>query len=104
MCTETIMMIFATVFTAPTHLELQRYITPQYAADWREIGVELGVNDAKLRAIRKDNPHSVDDCCYEMFSEWLKVDFTASWEKLFAAIESPAVSVAPARGNHNAGI
>jgi len=27
--------------------------------------------DAKLRAIRKDNAHSIKDCCNEMFSEWL---------------------------------
>ena len=27
-----------------------------------------------------------------MLKEWLQVDATASWEKLFTAIESPAVS------------
>ena len=82
------------------HRDLQQHVTPQYAADWREIGVELGLTDAKLRAIRKDNPHSVRDCCNEMFSEWLRVDTTASWVKLFTAIESPAVSGGPVRGNY----
>ena len=75
-----------------TLLKLQRDVTPQYASDWREIGIELGLNDAKLRSIRKDNPHSVKDCCNTMFSEWLRIDTTASWKKLSAAIESPAVS------------
>jgi len=77
--------------TIPTQRELQRHITPQYAADWREIGVELGVTDAKLRTIREDNPHSVKNCCNRMFSEWLRVDTSASWAKLLAAIKSPAV-------------
>jgi len=84
--------MFITVSTTPTQKDLQRHVTPQYAADWKEIGVEMGLPDAKLRAIRQDNPHRVKDCCNEMFSEWLKVDTTATWEKLFAAIESPAVS------------
>ena len=83
--------------TAPTLRELQGHVTLQYAADWREIGVELGLTDAKLREIREDNPHSVKRCCNRMFSEWLRVDTTASWEKLFTAIESPAVS---GRYNH----
>ncbi|XP_065886389.1 protein NLRC5-like [Dysidea avara] len=86
------------VSTTPTQRDLQRHVTPRYAVDWREIGVELGLSDAKLRAIRKDNPHSAKDCCNEMFSEWLRVDMTASWEKLFTAIESPAVSSGPVRG------
>ena len=87
--------------TTPTQRDLQRHVTPQYAVDWREIGVELGLSDAKLRAIRKDNPHSAKDCCNEMFSEWLRVDMTASWEKLFTAIESPAVSGGAVRGNYH---
>jgi len=31
-------------------------------------------------------------CCNSMLIKWLDVDKTASWEKLFAVIESPAVS------------
>jgi len=50
------------------------------------------LSDAKLRGIREDNPHSVKDCCNDMLAEWLRVDPTASWGKVFTAIESPAVS------------
>ncbi|XP_065885615.1 protein NLRC5-like isoform X2 [Dysidea avara] len=78
--------------------DLQRHVTPQYAADWREIGVELGLTDAKLREIEAGNPTNLKWCCNRMFSEWLRMDTTASWEKLFAAIESPAVSGGPVRG------
>ena len=79
-------MFLSTVSTTPTHLELIQHVTPQYAADWWNIGLALGLIDAKLRTIRIDNPHSVEGCCYEMFAEWLKVDTTASWKKLFTAI------------------
>ena len=76
-------------------------MTPQYAVDWREIGVELGLSDAKLREIEVNYPRDVKQCCNRMFSEWFRVDTTASWEKLFAAIESPAVSGGPGRGNYH---
>jgi len=76
----------STVSTTPTHLELQRYVTPQYATNWRKIGVELGLADAKLDIIRADYPHSVEECCRVMLQEWLKEDTTPSWKKLFTAI------------------
>ena len=84
--------VIVNLATKPALRDIQQHITPQYTADWREIGIQLGVADAKLRAIREDNPHSVKNCCNSMFSEWLRVDTTASWEKLLAAIKSPAVS------------
>ena len=87
--------------TTPTQRDLQRHVTPQYAADWREIGVELGLTDAKLREIEAGNPTNLKWCCNRVFSEWLRMDTTASWEKLFAAIESPAVSGGPVRGNYH---
>ena len=87
--------------TTPTQRDLQRHVTPQYAVDWREIGVELGLSDAKLREIEVNYPRDVKQCCNRMFSEWLRVDMTASWEKLFTAIESPAVSGGPVRGNYH---
>ena len=86
--------------TTPTHLELQRYVTPQYAANWRKIGAELGLTDAKLDIIRADNPRSVEESCRVMLQVWLMEDTTPSWKKLFTAIESPAVSDGPVRGNH----
>ena len=79
----------SSVSTTPTHLDLQRYVTPQYAAKWRKIGAELGLADAKLDIISANNPRSVEECCRVMFSEWLKEGITPSWEKLFTAIESP---------------
>jgi len=74
------------VSTPPTHLLLVQHVTPQYAADWWNIGLVLGLTDAKLRAIQMSKHYIVEECCYEMFAEWLKEDTTASWKKLFTAI------------------
>lgn len=56
------------------------------------IGILLGLPSKSLRIIEADYPSNVKRCCNEMLEIWLEIDDTASWEKLFAAIESPAVS------------
>ena len=53
---------------------------------WREIGTELGLTDETLSIIQEDNPSSVKKRCNAMLSKWLKVDTSASWKKLFTAI------------------
>ena len=67
-------------------------VSPRYATEWREIGTVLGLPNEKLKIIEEDFPRNTKRCCNQMFQTWLETDTTASWEKLFAAIESPAVS------------
>ena len=50
--------------------------------------MHLGLSDAKIRIIKADHPCDVKGCCNEMLAEWLKVDPDASWEKLYAVINS----------------
>ena len=38
--------------------------------------------------VTSDEGRSNEDCCNEMFAMWLNKDSTATWKKLFAAIES----------------
>ena len=45
-----------------------------------------------LNIIKHDHHFEAIPCCNAMLDKWLQVDTTASWEKLFAVIESPAVS------------
>ena len=70
----------------PSLRELNRYVTPQYAVHWKEIGIQLGLSDAKLKIIRADNPNSVEKCCNEMLAQWLQLYSTATWNELFEAI------------------
>ena len=80
--------------TKPKLKDLYQYITPQYAADWKVIGTLLGLPSEELKAIEAGYPTNVKWCCNQMLERWLEVNPTASWEKLFAVIESSAVSSA----------
>ena len=76
------------------------YFTPQYAADWKMIGILLGLPSATLDIIEHDNHYKAIECCNQMWIRWLQVDTTASWGKLFTVIDSPAVSCsAPDKGD-----
>ena len=100
----TIYIYIATYFstivnTTPLIQDLYQHITPQYAADWFDIGILLGLPNGELRAIKAGDPTNIKWCCNQMWIQWLQVDPTASWRKLLSVIESPAVSCsAPDRG------
>ena len=80
-------MHYFTVNTRPAAKDLQRYITPNYATNWREIGIQLNLSDGDLSVIKEDNPLKVERRCNAMLSKWLAVDSSASWQKLFTAID-----------------
>ena len=82
--------VLFTVSRRPTRKQLQRYVSPPYAAHWREIGEKLGLPNGKLSEIRADNP-KCKMAFNEMLAEWLNMDDTASWKKLFDALESSAL-------------
>ena len=87
--------------TTPLPKDLQRYFTPQYAAHWRVIGTQLGLSTGDLEIIELDDRKAVP-CCNSMLKKWLEMDITASWGKLFDAVESPAVFCgAPDKGNYS---
>ena len=91
---------FTIVNTTPSLKDLYQYITPQYAVDWKVIGILLGLPDATIDIIEHDNHFKARECCNAMLREWLLVDTTASWRKLFTVIESPPVSCcAPDKGD-----
>ena len=65
------------------------------------IGTLLGLPKGRLDIIKYDNRDKARPCCDAVLEEWLEVDPSASWEKLFKVIESPAVSSdqAPDKGD-----
>ena len=84
----------------PLLKDLYQPITPQYASDWKVIGTLLGLPSGELKAIEAGYPTNVKWCCNLMLKNWLELDTTASWNKLFTVIESPAVSCnAPDKGD-----
>ena len=75
----------------PELKDLVEHVTPQYAIHWKEIGILIGVPVGEIQAIELGHPTMPKVCCNEMFTKWLECDVHANWDKVFAAIDSPAV-------------
>ena len=92
---------FTIVNTRPLLMDLCERITPRYARYWREIGTLLDLSVKTLDIIELDH-RKVRYCCNAMLETWLHIDPTASWRKLFTAIESCGVaSRAPDKGMYS---
>jgi len=86
------------VKSTPTLRQLCNHITPQYVHYWREIGILLGISNEILDEI-KTHHHSEQTTCIEaVFEKWLEMDPSASWEKVFKAID--ASGLLPYAGNN----
>ena len=78
--------------STPSLKDLQQFVTPHYALQWRVIGTQLGLSSETLDIIEYDNHYKTIPCCNAMLKRWLQMDTTSSWEKLLTVIESPAMS------------
>lgn len=66
----------------PDLLELLESLT-----NWQQFGFHLpGITDPVIQKIEKGNPKHLESQKSELFSEWLKVDPTASWKKVIIAL------------------
>ena len=66
--------------------DLNRYVIKKYAADWKKIGLELGLPPDTLRIIRINYPHQVEDCFEDELDRWLKLTPNATWRMLEVAL------------------
>lgn len=89
-------MCFAIVTTVPLLKDLSELVTPKYAIHWKLIGTQLKLPSYTLDIIEYDNVYKAIPCCNDMFSQWLKLDTSASWKTLFSVIESEAMYTARA--------
>ena len=55
--------------------------------EWKDVGLELGVEEHVLDRIDIDCRGRTNDCKREMFSYWLEDDLQASWEKVSGAVK-----------------
>ena len=73
----------------PELKDLCKYVLPQYAAQWKMIGIFLGMQPGQLDVIKEDNPTNANGCCIDLFTKWLQGSKDATtWEKMFEAIDS----------------
>jgi len=63
--------------------DLNRYVTRKYANDWKDVGIELGLDLDVLKIIEKDNPQQSVACLRETLDKWLKLSTDdATWKTL----------------------
>ena len=66
--------------------DLHRYVIKKYAADWKNIGLELGLQFDTLKIIKQNNPLKVEDCLEDVLDRWLKSTRNATWRTLEVAL------------------
>ena len=77
----------------PDLKDLCRYVLPLYAAQWKMVGIFLGIPSAQLEVIKKDNPADTNGCCTDLFIKWLEGTENITWEKIIEAIEQAKSSL-----------
>ena len=72
--------------------DLNRHIVEQQAAQWKRLGLELGLKDYHIANINANNSscneRQVEVCCSQMLQKWLEIDPSATWGKLDDAIKN----------------
>ena len=96
-CTYTYITILGT--DKPKLKDLQKYVTPNYAALWEDIGINLDIELPQLEVIKRDNPGNTSGCCKDLWKKWLNANSDSTWEMLFAAIDSAVLLTTGSTGN-----
>ena len=65
--------------------DINGYVTRKYAADWKEIGIELGLRLATLKIIESDHPLKSATCFQVMIDNWIQSN-KATWKALEVAL------------------
>ena len=71
--------------------DLHNLISPDFAAVWKKIGIQLSIPLGTLISIEADFPTNVNKCCDRMLENWVELKSDHSWGKIIKAIDSPAV-------------
>ena len=53
---------------------------------WYDLGLQLGVENAELKMIQKNNPRDLTTCRREMFEAWLRITPNPSYQRLVEAL------------------
>ena len=70
----------------PTLRELSKLLTP--LVSWQKFGINLPkITDSIIKKIEKDGSREVRLQKLALFSKWLTIDPTASWESVISALK-----------------
>ena len=71
----------------PTIRDINRYVTRKHAADWKNIGIELGLSLSTLDIIERDHPLKSEDSFMAMIDRWIQLTVNdATWKALEVAL------------------
>ena len=72
--------------STPTMRDLNRYVIKIHAAEWMDIGLELGLQYNTLMIFSKNNQKECVPCFQNTLNEWLNLNPNATWGMLEVAI------------------
>ena len=67
--------------------DIQNNVVPKCAHKWRELGIQLNVDQHQLDIVEKDHPNDCKGCCTKIFSIWLDSNSAACWEDIDTAVD-----------------
>ena len=73
-------------YKRPELRDVYKYVIPEYAHRWGDLGVLLYFKQAELEIIFRDF-HNSKECCKRLLSAWLEKSPNATWDQLFSAID-----------------
>ena len=80
----------------PLYIDLSNNVVCQYAAQWEQLGLRLGLPNYVIANISADHlqcPGRSVDCCSLMLLEWYEKDPSPTWGKLDDVIKSLTTAV-----------
>jgi len=66
--------------------ELNRFVIRKFAAEWKNVGLELDLQLDAIKIIERDYPLKTEDCFREVLHKWLKLTPNATWKSLEVAL------------------
>ena len=72
----------------PNIKDLHNYVVPKWASKWRQLGTQLNIDQHLMDNIGHDHPSDCENCCCEMFTEWLDSNPAASWNDIITAVDN----------------
>ena len=75
----------------PLMKELDTNVVHQYASQWKQLGLKLGLQQYDINNISEDHTHITDrsiTCCEAMLEKWLQFISSPTWGKLDDVIKT----------------
>ena len=75
-----------TISSSPHSVPQLKDLVLVRAVEWYDLGLQLGVENAELKVIQKNNPGDLRACRREMFEAWLRITPNPSYQQLVEAL------------------